>query len=94
MNKMIAVVTTMVLFVSICSAGKDVVVNPTTPTKTDVLTQKDDVFGLTENKLDSGSFKYIKNKVPTIFNTTAGPTCGCSGPHDCCRNTVCVKSCR
>jgi hypothetical protein len=97
MNKVIAVVGTMVLFASIC-LGKDVVVEPTTPTKTDTLIQTEPAFGLTfglmEKNLDSGSFKSLKNKVPSIFNTTNGPTCGCSGPHDCCQNTVCVKSCR
>jgi hypothetical protein len=95
MNKVIAVVGTMVLFASIC-LGKDTVAEtqPTTPTKTSTLTQSEPVFGLMEKKLDRGNFKYIKDKVPAIFNTTNGPTCGCSGPHDCCQNTVCVKSCR
>lgn len=95
MKKIIGTMFTMVLFASIC-LGKDVVVasQPTTPTKTDTLIRTEPVFGLMEKNLDRGSFRYIKSKVPAIFNTTAGPTCGCSGPHDCCVNTVCVKSCR
>lgn len=97
MKKTIAVVFTMVLFAAICSArGKDVVVQsePTTTTKISTLTQPEPVFGLMEKNLDHGSFKYLKNKVPALFDTTTGPSCGCSGAHDCCINTVCVKSCR
>ena len=96
MNKLIAVMFTMVLFVSLCPAkGKDVVEpRTTTPTKADTLTQTEPVFGLMENNLDTVSFKSLKNKVPAIFNTTNGPTCGCSGAHDCCISNVCVKSCR
>lgn len=99
MKNLLAVVVTLVLFASICS-GKDVVAEPKTPpTKTDTLKQTEPVFGLpafglTEKNLDSGGFKSIRDKVPSIFNTTNGPTCGCSGSHDCCINTVCVKSCR
>lgn len=97
MKKTIAVVVTMLLFASICPArGKDVVVDsqPTTPTKINTLTQTEPVFGLMEKNLDRGSFKSFKDKVPAILNTTTGPSCGCSGPHDCCSNSICVKQCR
>lgn len=102
MKKMIAVVFTMVLFASIClGKGKDVAgqPQPTTPTRTDTLTQTEPafglpVFGLVEKNLDSGSFRSFKNKVPAIFNTTLGPSCGCSGAHDCCISGMCIKSCK
>lgn len=93
MKKILSVVFMTALFTTI-GVAKDIVVKPTTPTKTDTLTQTEPAFGLMEKNLDSGGFKYIKDKVPAIFNTTNGPSCGCSGPHDCCINTVCVKSCR
>jgi hypothetical protein len=87
-------VLAIALLASNAFAGKDADPQPTTPTKTATLTQSEPVFGLMEKNLDRGSFKSLKDKVPAIFNTTNGPTCGCSGPHDCCISTVCVKSCR
>lgn len=95
MKKIITVAGILVLFAAICSA-KDVVVEPrpTTPTRTDTLTQSDPTFGLVEKNLNVGSFKPLKNKIPPILDLTTGPSCnGCSGPHDCCV-VVCVKQCR
>jgi hypothetical protein len=93
MKTIIALLGTLVLFASICPA-KDVIAEPTTPTKADTLTQKEPVFGLMENKLDKGGFKSLKNKIPAILDLVNGPTCGCSGAHDCCISNVCVKQCR